>query len=185
MNDLPKLTTDRLTLDRFTDADIPRLTELCGDERIAATTLAIPHPYSEQDAEQWIARHEAMIQADAVYPFAIRQTDSGNLVGCSGFHLNATHRRTEIGYWVGVPYWRKGYCTEAGHEIIRFGFEELGLNAITCGYFVGNVASERVMEKLGIKHEGVRRHHYFRHDKFIDLAVGTLLKSEWAERQGD
>ena len=180
MNDLPTLTTDRLTISRFSDADAPRLAELCSDEHIAATTLAIPHPYTETIGRQWIASHADSIRDDAAYPFAIRLKETGELIGCVGLHPNVTHRRAEIGYWVGVSYWGKGYCTEAGQEILRFGFEDLGLNAITCGHFVGNTASQRVMEKLGIKHEGFRRQHYLRHDKFIDLAVGTLLRSEWA-----
>ena len=83
MDTLPTVTTSRLTLDRFTDADIPRLAELCGDERIAATTLAIPHPYTEDDARQWVASHEANIRTDAVYPFAIRITETGHECFCT------------------------------------------------------------------------------------------------------
>ncbi len=182
MDTLPTLTTARLTLDRMTDADIPRLAELCGDERIAATTLSIPHPYSHDDARAWIACHAEIISAGTGYPFAMRLAVTGDLIGGVGIHPNPTHRRAEIGYWVGVPYWGKGYCTEAAREVIRFGFEDLGLNAITCGYFVGNTASERVMHKLGITPEGVRRQHYVRFEQFVDLAVGTLLRSEWQSR---
>lgn len=182
MNDLPTLTTDRLILNRFTDADIPCLVSLCSDERITATTLAIPRPYTEAIGRQWIASHAETIRQDAVFPFAIRECETGELVGCIGLHQNLTHRRAELGYWVGVPYWGNGYCTEAGREIIRFGFEDLGLNAITCGYFVGNTASQCVMQKLGIKHEGIRRQHYFRHEQYIDLAIGTLLRPEWQSR---
>lgn len=185
MQTLPTLTTARLTLDRMTDVDIPRIVELCGDKRIAATTLAIPHPYRDDDARHWLGRHEDMLAEGTGYPFAIRLSASGDLVGGVGLHPNNAHRRAEIGYWVGVPYWGKGYCTEAAREVIRFGFEDLGLNAITCGYFVGNTASERVMHKLGITPEGVRRQHYYRFDSFIDVAVGTLLRSEWEDDTRD
>lgn len=185
MNTLPTLTTARLTLDRMTDADIPRLAELCGDKRIAATTLSIPHPYTEDVARAWVAGHDDLIAAGSIYPFAIRISATGELVGGVGLHPNATHRRAEIGYWVGVPYWGHGYCTEAAREAIRFGFEDLQLNAITCGYFVGNTASQRVMHKLGITPEGVRRQHYVRFEEYIDLAVGTLLRSEWEANKRD
>lgn len=176
------LTTDRLTLDRFTDADVPRLVELCSDWKIAETTLRIPHPYTARDARDWLKFDAQRVADGLVYSFAIRLSGTNELIGNIRINPDAQHRRAEIGYWVGVPYWGKGYCSEAGREVIRFGFEEVGLNAITCGYFVGNTASQRVMEKLGIPCEGVRKQHYFRHDRYIDLAVGTLLRSEWETR---
>jgi len=179
MNDLSTLTTDRLTLDRFTDADVPRLVELCSDWKIAQTTLNIPHPYSQQHARDWLIYDAERVAAGLAYSYAIRLSDTRELIGNVRINPDERHQRAEIGYWVGVPYWGKGYCTEAGREVIRFGFEEVGLNAITCGYFVGNTASQRVMQKLGIPFEGVRRQHYYRHEKFIDLAVGTMLRSDW------
>ena len=176
---MPVLTTDRLTLDRLTEADVPRLVELCSDWKIAETTLRIPHPYTEQDARGWLAFVNERIEQGLAYSYAVRLSGTGELIGNIRINPDQDHHRAEIGYWVGVPYWGKGYCTEAGREIIRFGFEDLGLNAITCGYLVGNTASQRVMEKLGITYEGIRRQYYYRHEQYIDLAVGTLLRSEW------
>lgn len=181
MSDLPTLNTERLTLDTLTERDIPRLVELCGDWKIAQTTLRIPHPYTEQDAREWLAFLDRRIAEGQAYSFAVRLTETGELIGNIRINPDEEHRRAELGYWVGVPYWGMGYCTEAGREIIRYGFEDLQLNAITCGYCVGNTASQRVMDKLGIPLEGVRKQHYFRHGKYIDLAVGTLLHSEWSQ----
>ena len=183
MDDLPTLITDRLTLNRFTLEDVPRVAELCGDWEIAKTTLHLPHPYTQDIGRAWIESHQDTIERGVACPFAVRLTKGGELIGCVGLHPNTQHRRAEIGYWVGVPFWGQGYCTEAARAVIGFGFTTLDLNAITCGYFVGNHASQRVMAKLGIIHEGVRRQHVFRHDRYIDLAVGTLLRDQLRHRR--
>ena len=57
----------------------------------------------------------------------------------------------ELGYWIGVPYWGRGYATEAAHAAVAYGFDELGLSAIWAGYYEGNERSHRVQEKLGFE----------------------------------
>ena len=183
MDDLPTLTTDRLTLNRFTLEDVPRVAELCGDWEIAKTTLHLPHTYTQDIGRAWIESHQDTIERGVACPFAVRLKKGGELIGCVGLHPNTQHRRGEIGYWVGVPFWGQGYCTEAARAVIGFGFTTLDLNAITCGYFVGNHASQRVMAKLGVIHEGIRRQHVFRHGRYIDLAVGTLLRDQLRHRR--
>jgi len=99
-------------------------------------------------------------------------------VGLTGFRTQ--HAHAELGYWVGKDYWGKGYCTEAVREIVRFGFEQLGLNRVFGRHMARNLASGRVMDKAGLKYEGRLRQHLFRWQKFEDLDFRGLLKSEWA-----
>jgi RimJ/RimL family protein N-acetyltransferase len=88
--------------------------------------------------------------------------------------------RAEFGYWIGKDYWGKNYCTEAVRELIRYGFEQLGLNRIFGQHLARNPGSGRVMEKAGLKHEGRLRQHFRRWEKFEDIDFRSLLKSEWA-----
>lgn len=55
----------------------------------------------------------------------------------------------ELGYWLGQPFWGRGYMPEAASELLRHGFEDLGMTTFWCGYFDGNQKSKRVQEKLG------------------------------------
>jgi RimJ/RimL family protein N-acetyltransferase len=84
-----------------------------------------------------------------------------------------------LGYWIGKPYWSKGYCTEAGKEMLRYGFIVLGLNRIHASYLSRNPASGRVMEKLGMIHEGTRRQHVLKWDVFEDVELKGILKKDW------
>ena len=95
-----------------------------------------------------------------------------------GLHLKLQHLRAELGYWIGVPFWNRGYATEAAEAVIKFGFEELGLNRIEAEHFTRNPASWRVMEKLGMTLEGVRRQHVLKEDELEDLALYAVLHSD-------
>mgnify|MGYP005898353793 FL=1 len=73
-------------------------------------------------------------------------------------YTNKTKRddECELGYWLGQPFWGRGYMPEAAREMIRHGFEDLGMNTIWCGYFEGNQKSKRVQEKIGFVYHHTR-----------------------------
>ncbi|MBN1591920.1 MAG: GNAT family N-acetyltransferase [Candidatus Coatesbacteria bacterium] len=180
---LPTLRTERLVLRPFELTDALEVQRLAGDRQVAATTVNIPHPYKDGIAEAWIERHaEALDKGEAVH-LAICLRDDGRLVGAIALFLRLEHNRAEIGYWVGKPYWGNGYCTEAAGEIIRYGFEELELSRIFAEYMAGNVASGRVLEKIGMKYEGRMRQHMIKWDLPQDMIVYGILKEDFAEMQ--
>ena len=76
------------------------------------------------------------------------------------------------------PYWRQGYATEAVRNMIRFAFKRWGLNRIEGTCMLDNVASARVMEKLDMKFEGILRQHSFAKNRFHDLKLYSILRSE-------
>ena len=76
------------------------------------------------------------------------------LCGAVGLQIADAHRHAELGYWIGVPFWGKGYATEAASAAVAFGFDMLRLNRIYAHHFAGNTASQRVLEKIGMRHEG-------------------------------
>src|SRR6266702_4171342 len=70
----------------------------------------------------------------------MRLRSDGRLCGGIGLHPQMEHRRAELGYWIGVPYWRNGYATEAAQAVVRHGLEQFKLNCIFAAHFKQNVA---------------------------------------------
>lgn len=179
MTEQPALQTARLVLRPFVTADAPAVQRLAGAREIADTTLHIPHPYPDGGAEAWIATHPAGWEARTVVTFAITDCRDGAVVGAIGLTLALAHERGELGYWVGAEYWNRGYCTEAAREVVAFGFRELGLHRIQARHLTRNPASGRVMQKLGMRLEGVHRDAIRKWDRFEDLALYAILVDEW------
>jgi [ribosomal protein S5]-alanine N-acetyltransferase len=175
MKNDPTLQTARLRLRPYAEADIPELVRLIGAREIAATTLRIPHPYTENDAREFLARMET----DGEVRLGIRLRAAERLIGGVGLRLDPQHQHAELGYWLGVPYWGQGYATEASREMLRYGFEELTLHRIFASHFAHNPASGRILRKLGMRYEGCQRGHLRKWDEFIDLELYGLLREEW------
>ena len=147
-------------------------------------TLLIPHPYEDSMAEEWIASLRPSYEAGDHVTFAVVLREGSELVGSIGMNLNARDNNGELGYWIGVPYWGRGYCTEAAREMVRYGFEILGLHRIHSNHFGSNPASGRVMQKLGMIREGTRREHYRKWKEYEDRVEYGLLVGEWRAAQG-
>lgn len=102
-----------------------------------------------------------MLSAPEIYAVVLKET--GKPVGCAGLfrdeegNIPLAEDEAELGYWIGKPYWGMGLIPEASRELIRHGFDDLGLSGIWCGNFEGNARSERVQEKLGFSY--VRTDH--------------------------
>ena len=182
-NKLPSLHTDRLILRPFELSDAPEVQRLAGEREIAATTINIPHPYENGMAEEWISKHAERFQEGETADLAICDRGDGHLIGATTLFLKPEYDRAEIGYWIAKPYWGRGYCTEAARAMLRYGFEELGLNRIFAEYMGSNPASGRVMEKLGMKCEGRLRQHVKKWGEFQDMIVYSILESEYLGTQ--
>jgi RimJ/RimL family protein N-acetyltransferase len=109
---------------------------------------------------------------------AIRRQSDGVLVGGIGLHPEMAHLRAELGYWIGVPFWGNGYASEAAQQVVRHGFDSVKLNRIFATVFTGNKASERVLQKLGMKHEGCMRQFVLKWGKFLDVELFSILREE-------
>jgi RimJ/RimL family protein N-acetyltransferase len=181
----PTLTTARLRLRPVTPADASDVQRYVGDRDVASTTLTIPHPYPDGAAEQWIATHGAAYADGVRASFAITERETGALVGAIGLHVESAHARGELGYWIGKPFWGRGYATEAARAVLRFGFETLGLNKIHAAVFIRNPASDRVIRKLGMQWEGRLREHDLKWGVYEDIDVYAMLAREWRASGGD
>ena len=111
--------------------------------------------------------------------FAITLRADGTLVGSIALMVEPDQHRAELGYVVGVPHWGRGYATEAGLAVLGHGFGELGLNRVYAFCFSRNPASRRVLEKLGMIREGMRREHTLKWGEYLDSDAFGILASEW------
>ncbi|MEI6520228.1 MAG: GNAT family N-acetyltransferase [bacterium] len=178
MTKQPNLTTERLILRPFELNDAPIIQQLVGDPAIADTTLNIPHPYLDGMAEGWIATHQPQFEIGASVVFAITLRTTDELIGSIGLGIERRHDRAELGYWVGVPYWGKGYCTEAGRELFAYGFTDLALNRIYSCHFTRNPASGKVMQKLGMIQEGIARKSVKKNENYEDIVTYAILRED-------
>lgn len=181
MSEIPTLETERLILRPFRLEDAAEVQRLAGDRSIADTTLNIPHPYQDGMAEEWISKHRSDFEAGQSVTFAITRKSDGSLIGAIGLMGMVKGHQAELGYWIGQPYWSQGFCTEAGAAVLRWVFSELALVRVHACHFARNPASGRVMRKLGLQQEGVRRQHVKKWDKCEDSIVYGILKAEWLE----
>lgn len=174
----PTLRTRRLVLRPFAEADAPAVEALAGRREVADTTLNIPHPYPKGGAATWIATHPAAWTAEAAVVFAI--VYEGALCGAIDIVRDSRHRSGELGYWIAPEHWGKGIATEAVVEVIRFGFNDLGLHRMHAAHFTRNPASGRVMAKAGMTFEGIHRGLYQKNGVFEDAARYAVLETDLA-----
>lgn len=176
----PEIKTTRLLLRPFAIADAPRVQELAGAKEVYATTLTMPHPYEDGLAEQWIASHPQQFYGGKSVTLAITLAESEVLIGAIGLRIQSQHRRAELGYWIGVPYWNNGYCTEAAVAIIEYGFDVLDLHKVTSRYIIGNHASARVMVKVGMRKEGELVDEIRKDGIFRSIGLYGLVKRDFS-----
>jgi ribosomal-protein-alanine N-acetyltransferase len=171
--------TARLTLRPYALTDIADLVRLAGAREVAATTLRIPHPYTEQDARDFIAANGGSSSPET--RFAITRQNDGQFCGGIGFRVDEAQHHGELGYWLGVPYWGQGYATESARSMVDYGFDTLGLHRIYASYVTHNVASGRVLRKIGMRHEGLMREHVCKWGTFYDIDCYGILKADWEQ----
>ena len=169
--------TERLDLQPTAESDIAELVPLIGAREVAETTLRIPHPYEEKYARDFLASPAK----ENELRLTIRLRSDGRLCGGIGLHPNNEHKRAELGYWIGVPFWGNGYATEAARAVVGYGFENFDLNRIFAAHFAGNDASGKVLRKIGMRCEGCMRQVIIKRDRFIDLERYAILRSDYLE----
>jgi len=176
------LETPRLILKRLKPGDESALVDAINHPDIAATTLEIPHPYTLENAADWIRyvnSPDTMKESVSLTGF---HKDSNEIIcAVSLDKINTRHLRAEIGYWCRVSQWNHGFMTEAADRMIDYGFDELNLERIYGICFQNNSASARVMEKLGMTFEGTARSEYIKNGTPIDFHHYAILRSDLSE----
>ncbi len=179
MKQFPILPTSRLSLEEVRTSDIPAIIEYAGAAEVAQTTLNMPHPYAEKDAIFWINKARQGFHAEDHYIFGIRLAATDEFMGGIGLIVNKRFNKAEIGYWIGVPFWNQGYMTEATGAVLRFGFEELGLNKIYAQFLAENPASGKIMIKNGMIKEAELVDHIQKYGEYKTSIQYRLTKAEY------
>jgi RimJ/RimL family protein N-acetyltransferase len=152
-----EITTPRLTLRPPQERDVPALARMASDYAIASMTTRMPHPYAEEDARQFVALTSRQDRARE-NTFVVEAADQG-LVGALGFH-RPLEGALEMGYWIGRPFWDRGYATEAARGALQWAAEVWRRKVIVAGHFADNPASANVLIKAGFLYTGeVQRRH--------------------------
>jgi ribosomal-protein-alanine N-acetyltransferase len=180
----PVIESARLRLRPYLATDAADVQRLAGDRRVADTTANIPHPYPDGAAERWIAELAPAFAARKKATFAVTLCDTGELIGTVALHdISIAHARAQLGYWIAVHHWGKGYCTEAVNHLIAYARDQFGITRIAAQCLARNPASARVMEKAGLRPEGVLVQHERKHGVFEDLLLyGRVLPGRLAAR---
>jgi len=144
-----RLETPRLILRPPRLSDAPAIQAIASQRAIADMTSAIPHPYPANGAATFIAGLEQPARDGRDYHVAIERRQDGAVIGMAGLFPNANAVGGQIGYYLGPEFWRRGYATEAAGRLVRYAFDNLGLDRMVAHVFVGNAASLRVLAKLG------------------------------------
>ncbi len=176
----PTIVTPRLILRPLLPEDAPAIQRLAGMPEIAATTTNIPYPYPPGTALSYIIEQQLLYEKGDGVGFAIVKADHELLCGCIGLTFDHDDRQAELGYWIGVPFWGRGYATEAVGGILRYTFLDLGCRRITARHFGSNPASGRVLLKNGFQREGCRREAVYKEGRgYEDCVDYGLLRRDY------
>lgn len=164
MKDFPILKTERLLLRQFDFTDADELQFLANNREIA---------------EDFIWRQARDYESGKLINFAITLRENNKLIGSIGLTFDKETNEAQLGYWIGVSCWGKGYCTEAAEMVVNLGFEEFELTRIYAFHFSGNDASGKVLRKIGMNHDGTRCKEFEHMGKLKDIELYSLLNTDF------
>lgn len=168
-SDCPVLLSQRLVLRAPHTEDIDALAHLANNAAIATMVSRMPHPYTAADAADFVRRTNLGEIGKCVY--AITKAENGEFLGCCALEPHQHDEALELGYWLGQPYWNKGYGTEAAHALIDMAFRTREIDHIDARCRVTNIASRRVIQKCGFQFQGS--------GMVGNLAMGGMVPVEW------
>lgn len=143
------IVTERLVLRAIGAQDHARLVLLANNWRVSKNLSTMPFPYSQAAADEWIAMQPHLWAGGKTLPLAI--TLNGELIGGIGVGVR-DHKDWELGYWLGEPYWNRGYGSEAALAVRDHAFNVLELDRIVAGHYADNHASGSILAKLGFRY---------------------------------
>lgn len=173
----PKIETKRLELREIRLSDQDAIFEYGKKPHISKYTLWEPHE-SVQDSIDFIEKYAFSNYEQGVpEPFAITLKGEGKLIGCVGcFWVSTKNKSMELAYVLNDEYWGQGIILEAADAVIEYCFEHFDIERIQCRCKSENLASERVMQKLGMTYEGTLRREIYHRNKFWDMKYYSILR---------
>jgi len=146
----PVLVTERLVMRPPHADDVAEIAQLANNRRVAEMLSRMPYPYGVAEAKAFIAMAAGGGPLGSCYALTLAET--GAFIGCAA--LNRGERGLSLGYWVGEPYWGRGYATEAAHALVDLAFRATDINELHVACRVTNSGSRRVIHKCGFQYAG-------------------------------
>lgn len=179
IRNFPDLRTPRLLLRRLRMEDLDDIFAYASDPQMTPFVFWEPHRTTE-DTREFLGRTLRGYEEGLPPTWGIQHVADGVIIGACAFHeVSAMHARGEIGYALARKYWGQGLMTEAVRAMVDYGFNTLRLNRIEARCDVENTASWRVMEKVGMKFEGVLRQNIILHGRPRDARMYGILHEDW------
>lgn len=176
---LTSLETERLILRKIKIEDLIDMYEYTSDHIVTKHT-SWDHHKTIDETRKWIEYIMDCYKKKKVTNWGLVHKDSQKFIGSCGFAWwSIEHSKAEIGYVLNPRYWGLGLMTEAINKVIEFGFTRMELNRIEATCKPDNIGSWQVMEKSGMRLEGVLRQYIKLRDEFIDVKLYSILKSDF------
>ncbi len=180
---IPTLTTERLTLRQMKTSDWRDMYEYASQPKVTEYLLWDYHRSPDQ-TQDYLRYLQAQYRAGDFYDWAIVLSEEKKMIGTCGFTtIDFANNCAEVGYVINPAYWGKGIAAEAVSRVMDFGFSELNAHRIEAKYIVGNNASRRVMEKCGMRFEGIRRSSMFIKGAYRDIGMCAIISDEYITRK--
>lgn len=174
------LETKRLLLKTYKIEFAEEVYNVIKQKEIADTMMKIPHPYPRYLVDSWISYLQKSFEQGTAYEFAVFLKKNDRYIGNCGLIKNSTeHKSAEIGYFIDIFEWGKGYATEACKKIIDYSFRDLQLNRVYGRCMVSNRASRRVMEKAGMVFEGCHKQEILKDGVYEDINYFAILAEDY------
>jgi len=182
LESLPVITTERLILRPLSEGDTDAVFDIFSDPEVMRFWNTPPMT-DRKEAARYIADNHEAFRQNRHFRWGIALGEDSGVIGeCVLLNLDSQHRRAEVGYALGRFHWGHGYMKEALAHLLEFAFGSMGLNRIAAYIDPPNVASIRVVQKLGFRQEGCLRERRWANGEAFDSLVYALLRREWREQ---
>ncbi|MBQ8351017.1 MAG: GNAT family N-acetyltransferase [Clostridia bacterium] len=171
-----QLASERLLFRKMQKKDASDMFDYAKRPEVTRYLLWHEHPDLTY-TKRYLAFVEACYRTGKFFDLAVIHRESNRMIGTCGFaHIDFSNNAAELGYVLHPDFWNCGIATEAASRILQYGFEVLGLHRIEARYMKDNLASRRVMEKCGMRFEGIQRGLMQIKGRYED--IGVFAKTE-------
>lgn len=181
--EFPIIETRRLILREVTTEDADDLFTYLSDKDVVKHMGLEPYQ-TVKDVMDEIRWYHSIRKEGTGIRWGITLKDSGEVIGSCGFLNRLTkHYRTEVGFELSKEYWGKGIVSEALEAVVKYGYQHFQLERIEALIVPANLSSQKLVEKLGFKREGLLRHYEYTCGKFDDLYMYSIIKKDYQSKQ--
>ncbi|QTH41196.1 GNAT family N-acetyltransferase [Cohnella sp. LGH] len=179
--ELPILQTERTILRKIRIDDVDDIFEYSSNSEVSKYTTWYMHQ-SKSDTQKFVESVIDKYRERKIAPWGIEDAQTKRVVGTAGFvYWDTIHLKAELGYALSADLWNKGYMTEIVKKMVEFGFEQMKLVRIEARCQIDNIGSSRVMEKVGMKYEGILRKSIVAQSRHKDVKLYSILDEEYLQ----